>query len=125
MPPTLAARWMTTCAPRRASKQAARSRRSYPAERTTVTSAARSSSIATVRRPRKPAPPVTTTVLLDQNAGSGLADAIADRLASDASGGISPTDPVAVADLRANRLRHEVERPPAGAQDAPDQPLPE
>src|SRR5882724_12543660 len=73
MPPTLAARWMTTWAPSSAAKQAPRSRRSCSADRATFTSAPSSSSIATVGRPRKPAPPVTTTRLAAQNRESGLA----------------------------------------------------
>src|SRR3954453_20729592 len=71
MPPTFAARWITTCELSRASKQAARSRRSWSAERITLISAPRSSSMATVGRPRKPPPPVTVTRFWAQNAGSG------------------------------------------------------
>src|SRR6476659_9039287 len=77
MPPTLAARWMTTWDSRRASKHASRSRRSYSAERIVLARAPRSSSMATVGRPRKPAPPVTATALPFQKAGSGLTEAIA------------------------------------------------
>src|SRR6478735_1841898 len=86
MPPTLAARWMTTCESRRASKQASRSRRSCSAERIVLTRAPRSSSIATVGRPRKPAPPVTATALPSQNPGSALTEAIARK----ASGRLCP-----------------------------------
>src|SRR4051812_42608717 len=82
MPPTRAARWMTTCAPSRAARHASWSRRSYSLERDTRTSAPSSSSSATVGRPRKPAPPVTTTCLPDQKPGSGVALATARRLAA-------------------------------------------
>src|SRR5882724_4952504 len=77
MPPTLAARWMTASAPLSASRQAARSRRSWSAERIVVTSAPRSSSIPTVGRPRNPPPPVTVTRFWAQKAGSGEAEAMA------------------------------------------------
>src|SRR5689334_22266383 len=74
MPPTLAARWTTISAPSNAWRVAARSRRSCSDDRVADTDAPRSSSAATVGRPRKPAPPVTTTRLPDQKPGSGCGE---------------------------------------------------
>ena len=54
IPPTWAARWITTSAPSSAPRQASGSRRSCSAERTTRTSAPSSSSRPTVGLPRKP-----------------------------------------------------------------------
>src|SRR5262245_55391586 len=81
IPPTLAARWITTWAPSSAARVASRSRRSCSAERTTLTSAPSSPSRATVGLPRKPAPPVTVTLFEVQNAASGGAVTICGRLA--------------------------------------------
>src|SRR5690349_2255847 len=73
MPPTRAARWMTTSAPSSACRVAAGSRRSWSDERITLTSAPSSESRLTVGVPRKPAPPVTATDFPLQNWGSGWA----------------------------------------------------
>src|SRR3954447_5728985 len=73
MPPTLAARWITTSAPVTASRVAAGSRRSCSAERMTRTCAPRSSRSRVPAVPRKPAPPVTVTALPCQNSRAGSA----------------------------------------------------
>ena len=59
-------------APSRASRQATGSRRSCSPERTTLTSAPSDSSRRTVGLPRKPAPPVTTTRVPDQDVAEGF-----------------------------------------------------
>src|SRR5512132_408024 len=71
MPPTLAARWTTTSAPSTASRVARGSRRSWSADRIVVTSAPSAVRSRTTTRPRKPAPPVTTTAFPAQNSGVG------------------------------------------------------
>src|SRR4051812_47841220 len=78
MPPTLAARCTTTSAASTAERVWAGSRRSCSAERTTRTSAPSSPSRAVTALPRKPAPPLTTTVLPSQNCGAGSDTAISD-----------------------------------------------
>src|SRR5690349_11537255 len=81
MPPTRAARWMTTSAPSIAARAARWSRRSWSAERITRTSAPSVSSSRTVGRPRKPPPPVTATAFPRQNSGSDRAELTALTLA--------------------------------------------
>src|SRR5829696_7350559 len=70
MPPTFAARWITTSAPATASRQASRSRRSWSLDRTAVTSAPSSARSRTVGLPRNPPPPVTAVRLPSQKPGS-------------------------------------------------------
>src|SRR3954447_8405752 len=78
MPPTLAARWMTTPAPSTAARVAAGSRRSCSRARTVRTSAPSRSRSRVTALPKKPAPPVTTTALPAQNSGAGSAMALAE-----------------------------------------------
>src|SRR5688500_14165284 len=73
---------MTTSAPWTTWKATARSRRSWSVERGTRTSAPSSRKRVVVGRPRKPAPPVTTTSLPDQKLGSGAPVVILGRLAA-------------------------------------------
>src|SRR3712207_1466718 len=71
MPPTFAARWMTTSAPSTAARVAWGSRRSNSADRMTRTPAPSASRSRTTAVPRNPAPPVTVTALPCQNPASG------------------------------------------------------
>src|SRR4051794_38308914 len=121
MPPTFAARWKTSSAPSRARKQASRSRRSYSAERTTLTSAPSSRSRPLVGVPRKPPPPVTTTFFSDQKPGSGAPEAIGGRLATaPRPGGLEaqradrePEHPLIVDAVGAGPERGRADRDPA------------
>src|SRR4051812_27568115 len=78
MPPTFAARGVTTCAPSTAARAWSGARRSCSADRTTRTSAPNSSRRAVTTPPRNPAPPVTTTVLPCQNPAEGSDTALTD-----------------------------------------------
>src|SRR5436190_21753375 len=71
MPPTLAARWMTTSAPSTAARVSFGRRRSCSAERITRVSAPSWPSRPTTALPRNPAPPVTATGLPAQKLADG------------------------------------------------------